>query len=785
MKNLSRFLTLWLALALGLPSPALALRATGLEESNQQPVLARELGVPAVGQSPGLIVRVQGWHVLRGARAPTRDLLQRFERTDPQRGAVRAQIIRFAKWLAFHHRMNPRGVLRFGLPVVNELSPDPTVIPQHLVALEWLAARLAERRIYPASYDVDEAQMALTIGVSVTGVSILAAATLGDSVQKGELSSAVGRPTLIGSLALAAGGLLYAMIESTVRTNLSSTISSAGSGVPTIILSPEQFAQLTAAAVRHHAAGTDFRIELLRDPPAIIPVPNEQVLDVSFGKGKQRQSFSLRLSGTGTPPLPAEPLVVARVKAQLAGILAETTPGIVVAWDPWLDRVAATVRQLRAQFADDLKLYEAVAGHLSEAGIAVPPDRAYDVFNQVLHAVAVLRPAPRAATPQPPATESAAPLSASPSTALPSAPPAAAPDAEAELRRRAPDRQREAGLEERQPLTPEAVQILIVDDDPAVLSTTLRLLPLLLKHSQNPLIARIQSAQLHGVGTVAEALAWIPTHQPEVVITDLNLPDGLGFEVARAAQDADPLAAVILASTPLPGQQAEVQQLLEAGTLTRFFQKPVSLRAVMPVIEDHLGPRLTAGMEEDPIAAALTQGPVAIEVDAGGVARINGQGEPITIPPELKQPGFFEPGSRTIVVREAYDASPTFVMLDQIGIKSWMAADPPWLPNHYVNLTRVGITTPPALLKEIGGWARRTDSIAAVFRTPFLDPAQAQRAARRFQQLTLVGVPEDGDIFAEQIGSLLRAAQLQNRVLYLTRLTPAIFQQHRVLLIAA
>lgn len=348
-----------------------------------------------------------------------------------------------------------------------------------------------------------------------------------------------------------------------------------------------------------------------------------------------------------------------------------------------------------------------------------------------------------------------------------------------------PTRQRKTGLEEPR-FTPETVRIALVEDNAFQLKALQELVTGYLARSANPLATRIKPDQIGAFPTTKAAIAWIVKEKPQMVITDLNLPDGLGFAVIAAAKRVNPSAGVVLASAPFRTQQAEVDRLLADGTLNHFLWKPFSIpREVYPLVDQHIVQRLAAGMEEDPIAAALTQGPVAVKVDAGGVARINGQGEAITIPDELHQPGFFESGSRTIVVHEEYAALPTFVMLDQIGIKPMTVAGPPWSLDRYVNLARSGITTPPAFLKEVGAWARHPDSIAAVFRTPFLDPAQAQRAAQRFPRLTLVGVPEDQEIAAEHIVALLHAAQLQDRVLYLTRFTSTIFQQRGVLLIAA
>jgi DNA-binding NtrC family response regulator len=71
---------------------------------------------------------------------------------------------------------------------------------------------------------------------------------------------------------------------------------------------------------------------------------------------------------------------------------------------------------------------------------------------------------------------------------------------------------------------------------------------------------------------VAEARARLERHRPALVLTDLKLPDGDGFDVLRAAKDADPDVPVIV-MTAYGGVQEAVRAMRE-GALD-FLAKPI------------------------------------------------------------------------------------------------------------------------------------------------------------------------------------------------------------------
>ena len=71
---------------------------------------------------------------------------------------------------------------------------------------------------------------------------------------------------------------------------------------------------------------------------------------------------------------------------------------------------------------------------------------------------------------------------------------------------------------------------------------------------------------------VAEVRARLERHRPALVLTDLKLPDGDGFDVLRAAKDADPDVPVIV-MTAYGGVQEAVRAMRE-GALD-FLAKPI------------------------------------------------------------------------------------------------------------------------------------------------------------------------------------------------------------------
>ncbi|MCI1190852.1 response regulator transcription factor [Calidifontimicrobium sp. SYSU G02091] len=87
-------------------------------------------------------------------------------------------------------------------------------------------------------------------------------------------------------------------------------------------------------------------------------------------------------------------------------------------------------------------------------------------------------------------------------------------------------------------------------------------------------------ASVHACATVAEARDWLATRTPDVVLTDLGLPDGSGLEVIRLAA-RHPRCEVLVLS--IFGDEAHVLAAIDAGA-TGYLVKDGSLDA----IQDHL-----------------------------------------------------------------------------------------------------------------------------------------------------------------------------------------------------
>ena len=80
-------------------------------------------------------------------------------------------------------------------------------------------------------------------------------------------------------------------------------------------------------------------------------------------------------------------------------------------------------------------------------------------------------------------------------------------------------------------------RVLIVDDHPSFRASAHRLL----EDAGFEVVAQ--------AGTVAEALSTARALRPDVILLDINLPDGDGYEVAGALAGEEPAAAVVLVST--------------------------------------------------------------------------------------------------------------------------------------------------------------------------------------------------------------------------------------------
>lgn len=98
-------------------------------------------------------------------------------------------------------------------------------------------------------------------------------------------------------------------------------------------------------------------------------------------------------------------------------------------------------------------------------------------------------------------------------------------------------------------------RVLIVEDDPLALRRLVQAVDL---HAADAAVAGCAS-------TVAEALAWLAQHQPDVLLCDLGLPDGSGIDVIRNARERYPACDCMVVT--VFGDDQHVLASIEAGAI--------------------------------------------------------------------------------------------------------------------------------------------------------------------------------------------------------------------------
>ncbi|NUT16068.1 MAG: response regulator transcription factor, partial [Cupriavidus sp.] len=98
-------------------------------------------------------------------------------------------------------------------------------------------------------------------------------------------------------------------------------------------------------------------------------------------------------------------------------------------------------------------------------------------------------------------------------------------------------------------------RVLIVEDDPLALRRLAQAVDL---HAADAVVAGCAS-------TVAEALAWLAQHQPDVLLCDLGLPDGSGIDVIRNARERYPGCDCMVVT--VFGDDQHVLASIEAGAI--------------------------------------------------------------------------------------------------------------------------------------------------------------------------------------------------------------------------
>ena len=113
-----------------------------------------------------------------------------------------------------------------------------------------------------------------------------------------------------------------------------------------------------------------------------------------------------------------------------------------------------------------------------------------------------------------------------------------------------------------------ALRILVVDDEADLVATYRRLF-------------RRQGYDVDSAVTRAGGLALIDAAAPDLVIADLELPDGGGLELVRAAcRAATPSRVIVVGARPSNGAREEA---MEAGAAA-FVAKPFSVGALRDLV---------------------------------------------------------------------------------------------------------------------------------------------------------------------------------------------------------
>jgi DNA-binding response OmpR family regulator len=145
------------------------------------------------------------------------------------------------------------------------------------------------------------------------------------------------------------------------------------------------------------------------------------------------------------------------------------------------------------------------------------------------------------------------------------------------------------------------MKILVVDDDPDLLALVAFALT-------NAGYAVVKAAD------AAPALAAFDRELPNLVLLDINLPSGSGFDVCRNIRDRSPVPVMMLTAR---GEEEDLVRALELGA-DDYLTKPFSPRTLLARVKALLR---RAGIES---ADTLTAGAVALDLEAQTLAFADG-----------------------------------------------------------------------------------------------------------------------------------------------------------------
>jgi len=118
------------------------------------------------------------------------------------------------------------------------------------------------------------------------------------------------------------------------------------------------------------------------------------------------------------------------------------------------------------------------------------------------------------------------------------------------------------------------VQVLVVEDDATLVHAITR-----------NLAARGYTERC--VETVAGALAALDQDPPRLVLLDIDLPDGSGWEVARQVRDTGGRTAIVTMSALRPNAR-----LCAECHVVGVLEKPFPMESLLRLVAEHAGPAL-------------------------------------------------------------------------------------------------------------------------------------------------------------------------------------------------
>jgi DNA-binding NtrC family response regulator len=95
-----------------------------------------------------------------------------------------------------------------------------------------------------------------------------------------------------------------------------------------------------------------------------------------------------------------------------------------------------------------------------------------------------------------------------------------------------------------------------------------------------------QTIELKFFSDAREFLNWFPHNQPDLVMTDLNMPHLSGADITRMIRAQNPTIPIYIVSGY---EQTEYEELMKELKINRFLEKPLDYDQLLDLIEQDLG----------------------------------------------------------------------------------------------------------------------------------------------------------------------------------------------------